>query len=93
LQTFDTWAKEIIAGPLDETAQIVTFVIENNDNAMLFSEVPQITSTGTLIFRPAEGAVGVANITIKIMDDGGTANGGVDTSVTQTLKITLEPAE
>src|SRR5262249_1471365 len=42
-----------------------------------------------LTFTLAADANGVADITMRLHDDGGTANGGVDTSTTQTLTITV----
>jgi hypothetical protein len=40
-----------------------------------------------LTFEPAVGASGIANVTVVAVDDGGTANGGVDTSQPQTFTI------
>jgi hypothetical protein len=42
-----------------------------------------------LSFTPANGAAGVAIVTVVLKDDGGTANGGQDTSPVQTFKITI----
>ena len=42
-----------------------------------------------LKYTVAANEHGVANLEIRIMDDGGTANGGVDTSDSQPLKITI----
>ena len=44
---------------------------------------------GTLTYTPAAGATGVATITLEAMDDGGTLNGGVDTSPSQMFTITV----
>ena len=46
-------------------------------------------ATGTLTFRSAPGAFGTATITFVLHDDGGIANGGVDTSAPQSFKITV----
>lgn len=85
------WATAISAGPADESAQTVSFQITNNTNAALFSVAPAVSPTGTLTFTTAANANGSATITIRIADNGGTANGGVDTSATQTFDITLTP--
>jgi len=45
----------------------------------------------TLTFTPAPNANGVAVIGVTVQDDGGTENGGVDTSVEQTFVITVQP--
>src|SRR5262249_61122859 len=46
-------------------------------------------ATGTLTSTPAAGAVGSAAVTVRLSDNGGTANGGVDTSAPQTFTITV----
>jgi VCBS repeat-containing protein len=87
-QTVNGWATAISAGP-NEGAQTVHFNITGNTNAALFSAGPAIGPTGTLTFTPAANANGTATITLNIQDDGGTANGGVDTSATQTFVINV----
>lgn len=89
--TIPNWATAISAGPADEAGQTVNFQITNNTNAALFSVAPAVSPTGTLTFTTAADANGSATITIRIADNGGTANGGVDTSATQTFDITLTP--
>ena len=90
-QTFAGWAPAISAGPANERWQTVTFQITNNSNAALFSAGPAISADGTLTFTPAAGASGSATITVVLHDNGGTANGGVDTSDPQTFNITVTP--
>ena len=82
------WATGISAGT-GESGQTLTFVISNNTNASLFSAGPAISSTGTLTFTPAANAFGSAELTVSLKDNGGTANGGQDTSATQTFTITV----
>ena len=41
------------------------------------------SSTGTLTFTPAANSFGTATITVTVMDNGGTQNGGVDTTSVQ----------
>ena len=45
-------------------------------------------ATGTLTFTPAANAFGTATVTVIVHDNGGTANGGVD-SVTNTFTVTI----
>ena len=66
-------------------------MVTNNTNAALFSAGPAVASNGTLTYTPAANAFGTATITLKITDDGGTANGGVNESATQTFDITVTP--
>ena len=42
-----------------------------------------------LTYTPAANAFGTATITLDLKDNGGTANGGVDTSAPQTFTITV----
>jgi len=83
-----TWATAISAGP-NEGSQTVNFVLFSDDNAGLFSVAPAVSASGTLSFTPAANANGVAHVAFKIHDNGGTANGGVDTSASQSVTITV----
>ncbi len=88
-QTVNPWATGISAGP-GEGAQILTFEITGNTNAALFSAGPTVSpSTGNLTYTPAANQNGTATITLRITDNGGTANGGVDASAAQTFVITV----
>ena len=82
------WATGISPGQ-GEAGQTLTFVISDNTNPSLFSAGPAISSTGTLSFTPAANAFGSANLTVSLKDNGGTANGGQDTSASQTFTITV----
>jgi VCBS repeat-containing protein len=88
--TVTGWATAISAGPSDESAQTLNFIVSNSNNA-LFSAQPAVSSTGTLTYTPAAGATGSATVTVSLHDSGGTANGGVDTSAAQTFTITINP--
>ena len=44
-----------------------------------------------LTYTPATNAFGTATITVVLKDNGGTANGGVDTSAPQTFVINVTP--
>ncbi len=90
-QTVAGWATAIAAGPANESAQTVTFTVTNSNNA-LFAVQPSIAPNGTLTFTPAATGNGTATVTVVLRDNGGVANGGVDTSVTQTFTITVNPA-
>ncbi|NJN05508.1 MAG: tandem-95 repeat protein, partial [Rhodobacteraceae bacterium] len=89
LQTINPWATAISAGPADEAGQTLTFNITGNTNPGLLSAGPVISPTGVLTYTPAANASGSATITVNLRDNGGTANGGVDTSAVQTFAITV----
>ncbi|MBL8311372.1 MAG: tandem-95 repeat protein [Burkholderiales bacterium] len=88
-QTVANWATSISAGPASEAAQTVAFQVTANSNPALFAVVPSVTPSGTLAYTPALNACGTANITLRVQDNGGTANGGVDTSPGQTFVINV----
>jgi hypothetical protein len=90
-QTVANWATSISAGPADEAAQALTFVVNSNTNPALFTAQPAVSATGALTFTPALDANGTATITLVLQDNGGTANGGVDTSAAQTFTISVTP--
>ncbi|WP_254512040.1 beta strand repeat-containing protein [Anatilimnocola floriformis] len=88
-QTVSNFAQGISVGPPNEGGQTVSFTVTGNSNPALFSTVPSISTNGTLTYTPAANANGTATITFRIADSGGTANGGIDTSATQSFTITV----
>ncbi len=90
-QIVNNWATGISAGAPDETGQLLNFVITNNTNPLLFAVPPAVSPTGELTYTPAANASGTASIDIYLHDNGGTTNGGDDTSPTQTFTITINP--
>ncbi len=73
-----------------EEWQTLSYLVSNN-NIALFSGAPAISPAGTLTFQPAANASGLAEVTVRVQDNGGTANGGIDTSPPQTFFITVTP--
>jgi hypothetical protein len=89
-QSVAAWATSIVAGPPNENGQRLQFVLTNS-NPGLFCAAPQIDSKGTLRYTPAANANGTAVITVCLKDDGGTENGGLDTSEEESFTITVKP--
>ncbi len=87
-QTVPNWATSISTGPTNESGQILTFHLDNNNNT-LFAVQPTVSASGTLTYTPATNANGTATVTIYLQDNGGTANGGSDTSPTNTFVINV----
>jgi PKD repeat protein len=95
-QTVSGWAFGISPGAPNEADQVLTFNVIQNDNPSLFASGPAATrdgtsGTGTLTFTPALGVNGVANIVVVLKDNGGTANGGSDTSAPHPFTVTVQP--
>ena len=86
-QTVAGWATAISPGT-GESGQPVDFIVTNNNNS-LFSIQPSISPSGTLTYTLA-GGTGSATATVRIHDNGGTANGGTDTSAIQSFTITVD---
>ena len=88
-QTRRRWATAISAGPADEAGQTLNFIVTNNNNA-LFAAQPAIARQ-----RHADLHAGGRTPTARrrsrctLHDNGGTANGGVDTCAPQTFTITV----
>ncbi len=94
LQNVADWAMDITAGAANEDDQELTFVVEvAGDDAMYFATLPSIDTNGTLTFVPTD-TMDVDSVTINIdvtlQDNGGTENGGVDTSEMRSFSIVIE---
>ena len=79
--------------PGPESAQTTTLTISSDKPAM-FSELKvsqENGGKGTLTYRLANSTVsGIVNITVTVKDNGGTANGGIDT-YSRTFTLTVNP--
>ncbi len=70
--------------------QTLTVTASSNNTALINPTITYTSpnSTGTLTFTPAANSFGTATITVTVMDNGGTLNGGVDkTSVQFTVTV------
>jgi hypothetical protein len=90
VQRVPGWAKDIEPGGSSEAGQVVSFLV-SADRTELFSAQPEVLPSGTLTFTPAANANGVAKVTVRARDNGGTANGGRDTSAGEVFSIAVKP--
>jgi len=85
------WATNISAGPTNEQWQTVSFTIQRlSDTFTQFTTLPTISSNGDLQVSVSESAWragGIALFSVMAVDDGGTANGGIDQSDAMLLTI------
>jgi len=89
-QTVAGWVTAFTPGPANESGQgVLGYTVDNVSNAGLFSTPPAVANDGTLSYTPAANASGSSTFEVVVQDDGGTANGGDDTSTTQTFTITV----
>ena len=89
-ETVQNWATQVSPGtsPLGQPEHIQWIV--NNDQPMLFAEQPRILEDGTLTYRAAPQASGLARVTVWLKNDGGEENGGKDTSAPCHFAISIE---
>src|SRR5215217_378470 len=90
-QSVPNWATDISAGPAEESGQQLTFEVTNDNNNLFTSGgQPSVAPNGTLTYTPADNANGTATVTVKLHDDGDTANGEVDESSEQSFTINVD---
>ncbi|MCX7418758.1 MAG: cadherin domain-containing protein, partial [Planctomycetia bacterium] len=92
VRSISGWASSIIAGPAYEVGQVVDFQVTVSASDLgLFETAPAIEPGGTLTFQPKLGTTTSSpiTVTVKLHDNGGTANGGADLSAAQTFTIQL----
>ena len=88
-QTIPNWAP-FSPGPANESGQtVLNYTVRSVSNPGIFSASPSVSQNGTLTFTPAVNAVGHSTFEALVRDNGGTANGGVDTSSPQTCTIVV----
>src|SRR5213079_2270283 len=83
----------ITPGPPNESSQTLIITAFSSDLSVIPNPTVNYTSpnaTGTLTFTPVLNAFGTGTVTVIVHDNGGTANGGVD-SVTNTFSVTVNP--
>ena len=79
------------AGPVDESKQLLTYVIDPGYNSGLFIMQPKISANGVLTFKAkAEGEV---ELKVSVKDSGGVVNGAINQSGKETIKITIQPKQ
>jgi hypothetical protein len=88
-KTFVAWAAPISAGPLETTQTAAPWTTTVLAGSGLFTTLPSVNTAGTLTFKP-NGTPGTATVQVTLRDNGGTGNGGIDTTV-KTFTITLTP--
>ena len=88
-QTLTGWATFNPGAPEETGQTVLAYTVSAVSNPGLFTTLPAVATDGTLTYTPATNTVGTSTFTVTVQDDGGTANGGVDTSAPQTFTITV----
>src|SRR5262249_13809675 len=77
-------------GAPNESAQtVLRYLISNVSNPAFFTSGPAVAQNGTLTYDLAPGASGAVTFDVRVQDNGGIANGGIDTSVPQTFTLSF----
>jgi uncharacterized repeat protein (TIGR01451 family) len=91
-QSIINWAS-FDAGAPNETDTVLGYTVSAVSDPSLFAAGPSVDIAGTLSFTPADDAFGTSTFEVTVQDDGGTDNGGVDTSDPQTFTITVDAVD
>ena len=86
--TVEHWATDLSAGPPNESDQALSFLVEVVSGGESLAGTPTVSPAGTLSYSPSDRE-GTARVEVRLRDDGGTANGGLDTSPAHTLIIVV----
>ena len=86
-QTVNSWAT-FNPGPNESAQNVLQYIISNSTCGTLLSAGPSVNTAGALMYTPAANQTGTCTFDAQVQDDGGTANGGVDTS-TPALSFTI----
>jgi O-glycosyl hydrolase len=80
--------------PVESTQAISSITATSSNQTIISNANISLTAvangTSTLTYTPTTGAIGVAMISVRVLDNGGTANGGVDTT-TMTFEVEVGP--
>jgi Bacterial Ig domain len=87
--TVAAWLLNVSAGA-GESGQVATVHV-SNDNPALFSAQPSFDASGALTYTSVPNAIGSANVSVFVTDNGGTGVCGDDTSATSVFVITIRP--
>lgn len=94
LQTVPGFATSIVAGPADESAQLLTFEVTlvGATGGLSFVGTPTINADGVLSYTPAGQTSGTATFQAVLADNGQTGTPHGNVSAPQTFTITVTPA-
>ncbi|MEM9366352.1 MAG: cadherin domain-containing protein [Planctomycetota bacterium] len=93
LITISGWATFDPGVENESTQKVLAYQVSGISNPGLFATTPSIDSDGNLSYQSVANAFGTSTIEVSVQDDGGTGNGGEDTSASETFSITVESVE
>ena len=89
-QTVNAWATFDPGTPNEAGQNVLQYNITGSTCGTLLSAGPSVSIAGVLTYTPATDRTGTCTFDVRVQDDGGTANGGADTSSpAQTFTISV----
>jgi hypothetical protein len=84
------WARSASVGPPNEHDQALTYLVSSSRPSLFAGGgQPHVSASGALTYTPGPDTAGTATVTVRAHDDGGTADGGGDTSGPTRFTITV----
>ncbi|RXF06972.1 Ig-like domain-containing protein [Pseudoalteromonas sp. PS5] len=77
-------------GDANAVQSVTSYLVSEQSDANNVVTNVAINTSGQLSYTPALNVNGTATIAVQVQDNGGTANGGVDTSAEKTFTITVD---
>ncbi len=87
-QAIANWAAFDAGAPGEAGQMVQDYLISGVDNAF-FAVAPDVDNDGRLTYTVADDANGTTTFSVAVQDNGGTDNGGIDTSDALTVTITV----
>ncbi|MEM9246210.1 MAG: Ig-like domain-containing protein, partial [Cyanobacteria bacterium P01_F01_bin.153] len=78
-------------GPGETDQFALAYQVENISNPGLFSVLPTVGTLGNLVYDTRQDISGASSFDVRVVDSGGTANGGVNVSGFQRFTISVNP--
>ncbi|MEM7709043.1 MAG: ELWxxDGT repeat protein [Pseudomonadota bacterium] len=86
------WVAAVDLGPNETSQAVASYQVSvTDDPALILTGLPTVSPAGDLTFT-LSGTAGTAELAVSLTDDGGTANGGDDTSPEATFFISVGSA-
>jgi VCBS repeat-containing protein len=85
----ENWAT-FSPGGVNETDDVLTYIIGTVEKPQLFADGPTVTVAGELKYTPAPDVVGTSTFEVSVQDEGGSGGGNFDTSTVSVFTITID---
>ena len=87
--TVSNFVTGISRGPTNEATQTLTFLVTTTNTAFFSTQPTLNTTNGNLTFKAATNVFGTNIVSVRLQDNGGSLNGGTNTSDAQTFELVV----